>query len=47
MKKYYMKPEMDVYEIKTEGLLLAGSDPNVGGTTNNENDLLAPEYTGF
>ena len=43
MKKEYMKPEMEVYEIKTGDQLLAGSDPIIHGTTDNEDDLLAPE----
>ena len=43
MKKEYMKPEMEVYEIETGAQLLAGSDPIINGTTNDEADLLAPD----
>ena len=44
MKKKYINPEMDIYEMKAKGQLMAGSDPVVDGTTDDENDLLAPEF---
>ena len=44
MKKEYMTPEMDIYEITTGAQLLAGSNPPISGSTDNEGDLLAPEF---
>ena len=44
MKKIYLNPEMDIYEIKMGAQLLAGSDPIVDpdSSTDNPDDLLAP-----
>ena len=43
MKKEYINPELETIEITTVGML-AVSDPPVGGSTNDPNDLLAPSY---
>ena len=41
MKKIYMTPEMEIVEVKMNVQILNAS--NIGGTTNDPNDLLAPE----
>ena len=43
MKKIYMNPEIKVVELKLTQHILSGSNPKVNGTTDNPNDLLAPE----
>ena len=43
MKKTYINPELETIEITTVGML-AVSDPPVGGSTNDPNDLLAPGF---
>ena len=44
MKKEYINPEMETMDLKINQQLLAGSNPPVGGSTNDPNDLLAPSY---
>ncbi len=43
MKKIYIQPEMAIIKTNINNQLLAGSNPPVGGTTSDVNDLLAPE----
>jgi len=38
MKKVYFAPEVEVVELDLENVILAGSDPNVPGTNNEENE---------
>ena len=43
MKKQYMNPEMDIYELKMNVSLLAGSlNKNDGQSVTDEGDILAP-----
>ena len=44
MKKTYIIPELETMDLKINQQLLAGSNPPVGGSTNNKDDLLAPEF---
>ena len=38
MKKMYFAPEVEEVELDLENVILAGSDPNVPSTNNDEND---------
>ena len=42
--KTYIIPELETMDLKINQQLLAGSNPPVGGSTNNKDDLLAPEF---
>lgn len=38
MKKVYFAPAVEEVELEIENVILVGSDPNVPGTNNDEND---------
>jgi hypothetical protein len=38
MKKVYFAPAVEEVELEIENVILAGSDPNVPGTNNDENN---------
>lgn len=38
MKKVYFAPAAEVVELEIENVILVGSDPNVPGTNNDDND---------
>jgi hypothetical protein len=38
MKKVYFAPAVEEVELEIENVILVGSDPNVPGTNNEEND---------